>query len=39
MIQRSTQIVFEMVNLETAQIVWSGIYEMAKAAQDDIIYR
>lgn len=39
MIQRSTQIIFEMVNLETAQIVWSGMYEMAKAAQDDIIYR
>ena len=39
MIQRSHQIIFEMVNLETAQIVWSGMYEMSKAAQDDIIYR
>lgn len=39
MIQRSTQIIFEMINLETAQIIWSGMYEMAKAAQDDIIYR
>ena len=39
MIQRYNQIIFEMVNLETAQIVWSGIYEMSKAAQDDIIYR
>lgn len=39
MIQRYNQIVFEMVDLETAQIVWSGIYEISKAAQDDIIYR
>jgi PBP1b-binding outer membrane lipoprotein LpoB len=39
MIQRSHQIIFEMVNLETAQIIWSGMYEMSKAAQDDIIYR
>jgi len=39
MIQRYNQIVFEMVDLETAEIVWSGIYEFSKAAQDDIIYR
>jgi PBP1b-binding outer membrane lipoprotein LpoB len=39
MIQRYNQVVFEMVDLETAQIIWSGIYEMSKAAQDDIIYR
>jgi penicillin-binding protein activator len=39
MIQRYNQVIFEMVDLETAQIVWSGIYEMSKAAQDDIIYR
>jgi len=39
MIQRYNQIVFEMVDLETAEIVWSGIYEMSKAAQDDVIYR
>jgi len=37
--QRYNQIVFEMVDLETSEIVWSGIYEFAKAAQDDIIYR
>jgi PBP1b-binding outer membrane lipoprotein LpoB len=37
--QRYHQIVFEMVDLETSEIVWSGIYEFAKAAQDDIIYR
>ena len=39
MIQRYNQIVFEMVDLETAEIIWSGIYEFAKSAQDDIIYR
>ncbi|ARJ65821.1 penicillin-binding protein activator LpoB [Magnetospirillum sp. ME-1] len=39
MMQRYNQIVFEMVDLETSEIVWSGIYEFAKAAQDDIIYR
>jgi len=37
--QRYSQIVFEMIDLETSQIVWSGIYEFAKSAQDDIIYR
>ena len=39
MIQRYNQIIFEMVDLETAEIVWSGIYEISKIAQDDIIYR
>jgi PBP1b-binding outer membrane lipoprotein LpoB len=39
MMSRYNQIVFEMVDLETAEIVWSGIYEFAKTAQDDIIYR
>lgn len=39
MIQRYNQIVFEMVDLESGEIIWSGIYEFAKAAQDDIIYR
>ena len=39
MMQRYNQIIFEMVDLETSEIVWSGIYEFAKAAQDDIIYR
>jgi penicillin-binding protein activator len=38
-LQRYNQIVFEMVDLETAEIIWSGIYEFAKSAQDDIIYR
>lgn len=39
MMSRYNQIIFEMVDLETAEIVWSGIYEFAKSAQDDIIYR
>lgn len=37
--QRYTQITFEMVDLETSEIVWSGIYEFSKAAADDVIYR
>jgi penicillin-binding protein activator len=36
---RYNQITFEMVDLETGQIVWSGIYEFQKTAQDDVIYR
>ncbi len=32
-------ITFEMVDLETGIIVWSGMYEFKKTAQDDIIYR
>jgi hypothetical protein len=39
MAQRYNQIIFEMVDLESSEIIWSGIYEFAKAAQDDIIYR
>jgi hypothetical protein len=38
-IQRYNQITFEMVDLESGQIVWSGIYEFLKSAQDDVIYR
>jgi len=39
MAERYTYITFEMVDLETSEIVWSGSYEFAKAAQDDVIYR
>ena len=39
MVQRYTQISFEMTDLETAEIVWSGIYEFSRAAADDVIYR
>lgn len=38
-IQRYNQVTFEMVDLERGTIVWSGIYEFARAAADDIIYR
>jgi PBP1b-binding outer membrane lipoprotein LpoB len=39
MVQRYNQIIFEIVDLERGTIVWSGIYEFARAAQDDIVYR
>jgi hypothetical protein len=37
--QRYNQITFEMIDLESGTIVWSGIYEFEKAAQDDVVYR
>lgn len=37
--QRYMQIIFEMIDLESGQIVWSGIYEFSRAAADDVIYR
>ncbi|MDM8541848.1 hypothetical protein QUF90_12240 [Desulfococcaceae bacterium HSG9] len=36
---RSTYIMFEMVDLQTGQIVWGGDYSFKKAAADDVIYR
>lgn len=39
MMSRYSQIIFEMADLETGEIVWSGIYEFSKAAADDVIYR
>jgi len=39
MTSRFHQIAFEMVHLETGQIVWSGMYEFKKSGQDDVIYR
>jgi hypothetical protein len=36
---RYTQAVFEMVDLETAELVWSGVYEYRKASQAHLIYR
>ncbi|MFC3053173.1 penicillin-binding protein activator LpoB [Kordiimonas pumila] len=39
LMQRYTQITFEMVDLERGVIVWSGMYELSKAAADDIVYR
>lgn len=38
-IQRYNQITFEMVDLESGIIVWSGIYEFERAAADDVVYR
>lgn len=38
-LQRYNQIVFEMIDLETDHIVWGGIYEFSKAAQDHAVYR
>lgn len=39
MVQRYTQISFEMTDLESGEILWSGIYEFSRAAADDVIYR
>ncbi len=39
MISRYNQITFEMIDLETQEIVWSGLYEFSKSAQDDVVYR
>jgi hypothetical protein len=36
---RYHQITFEMVDLETAVILWSGMYDFRKSARDDDIYR
>lgn len=38
-VSRFHQIVFEMVDLETEEIVWSGVYSFKKSASDDIVYR
>jgi len=38
-VQRYNQITFEMVDLETSEIVWSGMYEFSRAAADNVIYR
>lgn len=39
LVQRYYQINFEMFDLETSEIIWSGMYEFARAAADDVIYR
>ena len=36
---RYTQVTFEMIDMETSEIVWSGIYEFRKANQAHLIYR
>ncbi|TPQ43922.1 penicillin-binding protein activator LpoB [Cupriavidus pinatubonensis] len=39
MIQRYTQIAFELTDLESGELIWSGLYEFSRAATDDIVYR
>jgi PBP1b-binding outer membrane lipoprotein LpoB len=39
MVQRYMQISFELVEVETGELVWSGIYEFQRAAADDVVYR
>ena len=37
--QRYTQITFEVLDLESSELVWSNTYEINRAAADDVIYR
>jgi hypothetical protein len=39
LIQRYNQITFEMVDIESYEIVWSGLYEFSRLAADDVVYR
>lgn len=39
MVQRFTQITFEMIDLERGTVVWSNTYDVARASADDIVYR
>lgn len=39
MIQRYNLIIFELIDLEDAIIVWGGSYEFQRASADDVIYR
>lgn len=39
MASRFFQITFEMVDLETGELIWSNYYEFKKSGQDDVIYR
>ena len=38
MIKSYFQIQFEMVDMETSEIVWTGIYEFTRAGADDVVY-
>ena len=38
-IHRYNQVVFEMVDLENSEIIWTGMYNVARAGADDVIYR
>lgn len=37
--QRYSQVTFEMMDLESGVLVWSGLYEFARTAADDVVYR
>ncbi len=37
--QRYTQITFEMIDLESSELIWSNTYEISRAAADDVLYR
>jgi len=37
--QRYNQIVFELIDVRTSAVVWTGMYEVERAAADDIVYR
>jgi hypothetical protein len=39
MVQRYTQVTFEMIDLENGTIVWSNLYELSRAAADSVVYR
>lgn len=39
LIQRYNQVAVEMIDLETSEIVWTGLYNVARAGADDVIYR
>jgi PBP1b-binding outer membrane lipoprotein LpoB len=39
LIQRYNQVTFEMIDLETAEVVWTGMYNFARAGADDVVYR
>lgn len=38
MTSRTHTIIFEMIDLELGTIIWTGLYEFGKTAQDDVIY-
>jgi penicillin-binding protein activator len=39
MVQRMTQIFFKLLDVESGEVVWSNMYELNRAAADDVIYR
>ena len=39
MTQRFTQIVFDMIDLETGLLIWTNLYSFTKAAADSVVYR